>query len=116
MAGRGGFKAGFLSNLVRNRFLGCAMAVHRRVLEVALPIPSYVPQHDIWLGAIGTLTGSVRFLETPYLRYRRHDANLSPARPASPARMIWWRVMLLAAVAARLTQRGPRDKKRAPTH
>ena len=105
MTSRGGFKGSFLSNLVRSRFLGCAMAVHRSVLERALPIPSYVPMHDMWLGVIASLVGRVSFLDECYVRYRRHDRNLSPERPSDAARMVWWRLTLSAAVAARMTSR-----------
>jgi glycosyltransferase involved in cell wall biosynthesis len=103
MTSRGGFHGGFLPNLVSSRFLGCAMAVHRSVLERALPIPPQVPMHDMWLGVIASLTGRVSFLEKCYVRYRRHDGNLSPGRPSAAARMIWWRLMLIAAVTGRMT-------------
>jgi glycosyltransferase involved in cell wall biosynthesis len=65
MEGRGGFRSGFWSNVVRNRYLGCAMAVRRRLLTAALPIPSHVPMHDMWLGILGGRLGHVAYLRTP---------------------------------------------------
>src|SRR5271167_3106635 len=50
MAFRDGFRGGVVANLWRNRYLGCAMAVRRSLLSVALPIPHRVPMHDMWLG------------------------------------------------------------------
>lgn len=96
---RGGFRGDFISNFVRNRFLGCAMAVRRTVVQVALPIPLLTPMHDVWLGLVGSLMGSVRYLDRPYLHYRRHGGNVSPAARRGWARVIAWRVGLLLAIA-----------------
>ena len=102
MATRNGFVGTVAGTLWRNRYLGCAMAIHRRVLEVALPVPSYVPMHDMWLGVMGHLVGRVVYLPTPYLQYRRHGANASPASRQSWHRMITWRIALLGALVSRL--------------
>ena len=96
---RGGFQEGFFSNFVRNRFLGCAMALRRTVVQVALPIPKVAPMHDMWLGLVGTRMGTVRYVDRPYLQYRRHGGNLSPATRRGWARVIAWRVGLLLALA-----------------
>jgi glycosyltransferase involved in cell wall biosynthesis len=102
MATRGGFHGGLWNTLVRNRYLGCAMAIRRELLIAALPIPRSVPMHDMWLGALASALGQVRYIPQPLLRYRRHGGNLSPSRRQSWSRMLRWRLALLAAVAARL--------------
>jgi glycosyltransferase involved in cell wall biosynthesis len=102
MAARGGFDGSLLGTLCRSRYLGCAMAVRRRVLDAALPIPRSVPMHDMWLGVIGTATGRVAYLPTPYLRYRRHGNNLSRDRSSSLVRLLRWRGSLLSMLACRL--------------
>lgn len=102
MANRGGFDGSLLGTILRSRYLGCAMAVRRQVLKAALPIPRSVPMHDMWLGAIGTATGRVAYLPTPYLRHRRHGKNLSPDRSSSPVRMLRWRASLLWMLICRL--------------
>ena len=102
MAKRGGFDGSLLGTLFRNRYLGCAMAVRGRVLALALPIPSRVPMHDMWLGVIGTAIGRVAYLPTAYLRYRRHDNNLAPDRSSSLVRLLRWRTSLLAMLVCRL--------------
>ena len=102
MENRGGFDGSLPGTLWRSRYLGCAMAVRRRVLEVALPIPRFVPMHDMWLGVIGTAVGRVVYLPTSYLRYRRHGNNLSPGRSSSLVRLLSWRGSLLFMLVCRL--------------
>lgn len=101
---RGGFRYGFFSNLIRNRYLGCAMAIRRNVLVAGLPIPAYVPMHDMWLGSIGTILGRVRYLPGPLLQYRRHGNNATVGYSRSWGHIIRWRVQLLVAVAIRLVR------------
>jgi glycosyltransferase involved in cell wall biosynthesis len=102
MRTRGGFHRGFWANLYRNRYLGCAMAVRRRLLLAALPIPPYVPMHDMWLGMLGCLLGGILYLPEPWLRYRRHSSNVSPSSRQSWRRILVWRLNLLRAVTIRL--------------
>lgn len=101
MALRGGFRAGFMSTLVRNRYLGCAMAFKRQLLDVALPIPPDVPMHDMWLGAISGLVGRTVYIDRPLMQYRRHSTNVSPSRRADLAQMLLWRWRLARNVTAR---------------
>ena len=103
MATKGQFRGGFWSTLLRNRYLGCAMAIRRELLARVLPIPRTVPMHDMWIGAMGSALGEVRYIAKPLLRYRRHGGNLSPSRRQGVGRMLRWRVALLSAVVARLT-------------
>ena len=101
MKGRGGFRAGFWANVWRNRYLGCAMAVRRNLLSMALPIPAAAPMHDMWLGILGAMLGHVVYLPHPWIQYRRHGANLSPESRRAWWRVIAWRVGLLYALAIR---------------
>jgi hypothetical protein len=101
MAGRGGFRGSVLATLWKNRYLGCAMALRRPLLRLALPIPASVPMHDMWLGAMAALHGRVRYVDQPLIRYRRHGGNLSPARRAGWGRMLAWRWNLALALATR---------------
>lgn len=112
MALRGGFRAGLASTLVKNRYLGCAMAFKRRLLDVALPIPPDVPMHDMWLGAVSGLVGRTVYVDRALMQYRRHSANVSPSRRAYLARMLLWRWRLARNVAARAlaVRRGTRNR------
>jgi glycosyltransferase involved in cell wall biosynthesis len=73
-----GSKPGIINNIFRNSYLGCCMAFRRDLLEVALPFPLGVPMHDMWLGLLAETIGSVSFLSTPFLLFRRHGRNASP--------------------------------------
>ena len=103
MAARGGFRGDICSTLWRNRYSGCFMAVRRKLLDAALPIPRRVPMHDMWLGVLGAALGKVCYLPTPLLQYRRHGANLSPSHRQGWIRMLRWRLALLIALAIRRT-------------
>jgi glycosyltransferase involved in cell wall biosynthesis len=72
-----GSKSGFIKNLVKNTYLGCAMAFNRRVLEKALPFPKDLPMHDWWIGLVAELYGNTYFIEDKLISYRRHGNNLS---------------------------------------
>ncbi|OGB04853.1 MAG: hypothetical protein A3E79_17565 [Burkholderiales bacterium RIFCSPHIGHO2_12_FULL_61_11] len=102
MATRGGFRGDILSTLVRNRYLGCAMALRRELLFTALPIPRSVPMHDMWLGALGSILGRVHYISVPLMQYRRHGDNVSPSRRQGWSRMLRWRLALLLALTGRL--------------
>lgn len=99
---RGGFKGGVLATLWRNRYLGCALALRRSMLAAALPIPRWAPMHDMWLGVVGTASGRVVYLPQAYVRYRRHEGNVTPLRTRENwLRLIRWRLGLVAALTAR---------------
>jgi glycosyltransferase involved in cell wall biosynthesis len=102
MATRGGFRGDILSTLVRNRYLGCAMALRRELLIAALPIPRSVPMHDMWLGALGSILGRVHYISAPLMQYRRHGGNVSPSRRQGWSRMLRWRLALMLALTGRL--------------
>jgi len=103
MAHRRGFAGNLISTLWRNRYLGCAMAVRRTLLQIALPFPGFIPMHDMWLGALGSVTGRVVYLSTPYLQYRRHANNLTPSTSQRPwTQLILWRLALMLALVQRL--------------
>ena len=116
MRTRGGFRADVFGNFLRNRFLGCAMALRREVVQVALPIPKLVPMHDMWLGFVASLIGSVRYLDRPYLKYRRHGGNVSPATRRGWVRIVAWRIGLLLAMMQGLLRRELRISIRRARH
>lgn len=102
MALRGGFRGSFPATLIKNRYLGCAMAFRRELLSYALPIPRDVPMHDMWLGALAACVGKVVFVDRPLTQYRRHGGNASPDRPQPMVTMLRWRWRLLKNVLLRL--------------
>ena len=101
MALRGGFRPGFAATLVRNRYLGCTMALRRALLDSVLPIPRDVPMHDMWFGSLAVLQGRVDYIDRPLVQYRRHGGNVSPSRRQSVGQMLRWRWNLLRNVTRR---------------
>ena len=102
MATRGEFNGSFCATIWRNRYLGCAMAFRNLLLKAALPFPSQIPMHDMWLGILASLKGKVTFLPAPLLQYRRHGGNISPSHRQPLKRMLRWRMALLVALIVRL--------------
>jgi Glycosyl transferase family 2 len=105
MALRGGFKGSVPATLVKNRYLGCCMAVRSDVIALGLPIPDLAPMHDMWFGAVAASVGHVHFIDQPYLHYRRHGGNVTPSRHAGLGQMLRWRWALWRALRSRLGKR-----------
>ena len=71
-------KRGRLSNLLwRNGYTGCCMAFKREVLSKALPFPTDIPMHDIWIGNVAAFCGRLHFINDRLLLFRRHDTTAS---------------------------------------
>jgi glycosyltransferase involved in cell wall biosynthesis len=73
-----GSKQGLIKNIIKNSYLGCAMAFNRKILNKALPFPKDIPMHDWWLGLIGEIYGKIYFIDDKLISYRRHENNVSP--------------------------------------
>lgn len=69
---------GILKNAIKNTYFGACMAFNRKISDAAIPFPKTMEiGHDIWLGLVAEIIGRTKFLATPYLLYRRHDAALT---------------------------------------
>lgn len=93
---------GIIKNALNSTYYGACMAFRRTLLRDALPIPK--PRefgHDIWLGLVAEMTGKVKFIDTPYLLYRRHEGtetqinNLLKRSKRPLWHKIWSRVVVL---------------------
>ncbi len=77
-------KQGKIYNLfLRNGYLGCCMAFHRKVLRYVLPFPQDIPMHDIWIGNVAAFYFDVRFIPEKLILFRRHTHNASPTASKS---------------------------------
>ena len=101
MATRDGFKGDPLATFGRNRFLGCAMAIHRSILDLSLPVPRVVPMHDMWFGIMAGLSGNVRYIDKVLMQYRRHGSNTSIGRTGNALQVIWRRIRLTTGLLMR---------------
>lgn len=70
-------RKGFFKNIVKNSYLGCAMAFNRKTLEACLPFPSNLPMHDWWIGLVAEVDGHVVHLNDKLINHRRHGNNTS---------------------------------------
>jgi glycosyltransferase involved in cell wall biosynthesis len=109
-SGKISFKNSVLCNIVKNRFLGCTLAFRRTMLEVLLPFPLHLPMHDSWIGIMNQLFGSVYFINTPLISYRRHSQNFSSSTHSNIVRMITWRWHLTTAVIGRMVKHHVRTR------
>jgi len=94
---------GIIRNIIKNSYMGCCMAFTRKVLEKALPFPSNIPMHDMWIGLIGEMNYDVTFLDMPLVYYRRHQRNASSSGTASNAsfmQRLFWRFTILRNLIA----------------
>ena len=53
------------------------MAFKREVLSKALPFPTDIPMHDIWIGNVAAFCGRLHFINDRLLLFRRHDTTAS---------------------------------------
>ncbi len=89
-----------LGILAGNRpYYGCAMALRRDALDVALPFPTFLDEsHDLWIALVGNLSRSVQHLETRSIARRLHGENQTPNRPRGPLAVLRSRLMLVRAI------------------
>lgn len=68
---------GIIRNLISSTYMGSCMAFRRSLLKIALPFPSGIPMHDIWIGFVCELYFTSFFLDEKLILYRRHSSNAS---------------------------------------
>ncbi len=93
------FYSGVLQNALRNRYMGCCMAIRRDVLRAALPFPKKIPMHDQWLGIVAKRMGDVVFVGKTLVFYRRHRQTVTGREKATGFTRLRWRLGLVSAIA-----------------
>ena len=95
---------GIWKNVLIDTYCGACMAFRKQVLQYSLPFPPTCEMgHDLWLGLVAEMTGTIRFVNTPYLLYRRHadyltqqnNTNLLKRSKRPLWRKLWSRVVML---------------------
>lgn len=76
-------RSGLVTNFMRNAFIGCCMAFHKKILLKALPFPQGIPMHDLWIGLIAEKYFKVKFIPQVLVDHRRHDNNYSTTASSS---------------------------------
>jgi len=88
----GKFYSGVIRNIIRNRYIGCCMALKRSALTAALPFPANLPMHDQWLGIVAKKSGEVAFVDVPLVQYRRHGQTVTGRDHVRMLVRIKWRL------------------------
>ena len=102
--GAGDGMARSLRSIVKNRYLGGAIAIRKSGLAVCLPIPPSVPMHDMWIGILNDLYGRTYYLPEPLLAYRRHDRNTTRPTRGSLKQILVWRYRLVRELLRRASE------------
>jgi glycosyltransferase involved in cell wall biosynthesis len=69
---------GILKNTWCNTYYGSCMAFNRRILQFALPFPANKEVgFDLWIGMVAEIVGIVKFIQTPFLLYRRSQSSVT---------------------------------------
>jgi hypothetical protein len=83
--------------VTQNFVTGCATAVNRSLLKLAVPLPADVVMHDWWLALCAAACGQIGYLQNSTLRYRQHESNqigaqrfLAMMNPLSPRTRRRW--------------------------
>ena len=84
-----------VKNILKNNYLGAAIAFRRGITKYILPIPGDVPMHDMWIGILNDLYGRTYYLDEPLIKYRRHSRNLTSDRHSGFKQMLKWRLILI---------------------
>jgi len=91
-----------LKNIVKNCYLGAAIAFRINMAKHILPIPSDVPMHDMWIGIVNDICGKTYYLDESLIGYRRHSRNVTFCRHASLQKIIKWRYRLIRRLFLRI--------------
>lgn len=80
-------------------YYGCTMAIHRDLLDVILPIPSFLDEtHDQWIALVGNVAGRVVHEPQITVARRIHADNTTPKTRRPLARILKGRVRLAIAL------------------
>lgn len=94
--------SGLLKNIYDNTYMGCCLAFSWPLLAIALPFPRHLPMHDMWLGLLAELFGTVEFVTEKTIRYRKHGASTTGfVRRFMPWTQIKRRLFLSSYLGAR---------------
>lgn len=97
-----GTKKGYLTNLIRNSYMGCCMAFTRELCGKIMPFPENIPMHDQWIGMIAEKTGKVSHIEKPLILYRRHGGNVTGGKTSLKQKCMW-RISMAKEISKRLS-------------
>lgn len=97
---------GIMKNIYDNTYRGNCMAFTKELLNIALPFPSNIPMHDMWLGLLAEIYGHVYFMPEITIYNRRHVYNVTPIYfKIDVMNQITRRTILVLAIVGRVINR-----------
>jgi hypothetical protein len=92
---------GVLSNLIRNRYQGCAIAFRRELLDAVLPFPDGIPMHDQWIGIVNAIVGRAAYIPDSLILYRQHKNSVTSRTHGPLLRMLAQRWSMIINILRR---------------
>lgn len=97
---------GIIKNIIKNSYMGCCMAMSKRLLDTCLPFPRNLPMHDSYIGLVGELKFKVKFINVPLLLHRKHLNNSSSTSTGksnySLIQKVMFRIYLILALIKKI--------------
>jgi len=91
--------SGIIKNYISNTYLGCSMALRRKVISSCLPIIEHSGYHDRWIGITAELKGyKVLFTNEKLMYYIRHQGTGSNLKRRSLLKILFDRIEFLKAI------------------
>ena len=93
--------------LGRSKFYGCCFAFNRALVRYILPFPPNIEAHDMYIGLVSGLLGSIVAINKITLKRRIHGKNLTPLKrrgfyPILISRYIYIKELLSLFISNRL--------------
>ena len=88
-------KKGIIKNILKNSYIGCCMAIDKKIVDKIIPIPDDIEMHDQWIGIMCEKYGNSVFINDKLLKYRRHNNNQSKMNHYSLPKMIKNRITFI---------------------
>ncbi|MCX7986270.1 MAG: glycosyltransferase family 2 protein [Bacteroidales bacterium] len=83
----------FLALFFTTPYQGSCVAFRRKILEKALPFPTFIQSHDRWIGNVAAFFYKITFIPDKLMYYRRHSQNTSQFESPNPLyKRIWYRL------------------------
>jgi len=95
---------GFIKNLKTNTYMGNCMGFKRGIIKVALPFPSNIPNHDLWIGIAADLFYKSYFIPEILGLHRRHGNNASNTFDVKIKTTFWQKINKRLIIFSHLPQ------------
>ena len=104
-------KTGSLQNLIKGTYLGCQMAFRTSIRDKVWPVPVQPSlPHDLWLGVVGGLYGSIYLDRSKTILHRVHEKNYSNTSKMNFIGVVKNRAFFLRSIIKQVVQNSKKGK------